>query len=192
MKISRLLGVIVLPTVLTILTPMLEYVTVYSRWIVAAGNLYAFVLACCGMFLLFRRKWWSATIYSLPLLVVVVFKPAFAPYPVLKEVGFRAKLLLERQYAQTCKPVRFLEEGKQEELGLCEIVQRGWDTYSHYILYDTSGEIMWPPQARTQEWKDMMLPRINGRMIAKSRLDTRRIYGPYYDVLVDFEDVDKD
>jgi hypothetical protein len=184
--------IILLPIVLAVTGAFLWYITAWSSAILLVSGVYIIILTMCGIICVFKSRFAFGLACFLPAIMVVVIHINNRPVQYIEDWGFRLKAERLKEYVASCNPKAFVESGTQQSIGLCEIINRGWASDPHYILYDTSGGMDLSPVRRTQEWKDSAKILPNGSAIARSSSNTRRIYGPFYDVEIPLEDVGED
>ena len=61
-------------------------------------------------------------------------------------------ILDKERYLAGCRLETFMEDGKQQTVGECQSKPTSGVSWN-YVLYDTSGQVMWPRATRTQAWK---------------------------------------
>jgi hypothetical protein len=78
------------------------------------------------------------------------------------------------------------------QLGLCGIVGRTLTDEVEYIVYDNSLELSRPYYDRDKRWKQAIINSLpNGRIIADFPLQVKNIFGPFYAIVINTQDVDR-
>jgi hypothetical protein len=172
-----------------IVGPLLVYVTPSTTTVVLnISKLYLLMLAGCSVVALVRKRWRPFAIYCLPLLAVAFFWGSDGP-AFMAALGFRARIYPAVQYAESCGRIQYVENGQEQEVGLCEIITLTRLDFVGYVVYDTAGQLLYPVARRTQAWKDAMRSVIpNGRILADFELTAQHLFGPYY--IIDFRSED--
>jgi energy-coupling factor transporter transmembrane protein EcfT len=191
MSYRRTLLAVVPPAVVTLLAPLLWYVTAVSSVILTMAVIYVSALACWAVIALLHGSWRSAAVYTLPFILAVILRFSGTPYVFLQGAGFHAKISPAALYVQKCMPKTFSEDGRQQAVGLCEIMNRTWSDVSDYIVYDTSGESVRPAEMRTQQWKNAMRSLPNGRILSEFDLVATPLCGSFYAIHVTLQDADR-
>ena len=106
---------------------------------------------------LFRRHCRAIAIFSvawtLAVLPIARLEPTEQLRFWLERQGFRIHVAPVERYLSRCKPISFVEDGIEQQLGDCEVITRSIDFWDE-IFYDTTGQLALPPKQRTPGWKD--------------------------------------
>lgn len=194
MKSAKLMFVTILPTLLIWLTPTLLWVSLdVLFWARLAALLYGLGHLYFGRLAKPADRYSSAMIAVLPFLSYFFVLFVGAPDGVLAKAGLLIKISVISEYSKSCRPIKFIDPTGPQEIGLCpaKINHRPSGGFS-VLIYDTSREIAWRPEARTQFWKEAVLhiaqPWGNSEGASKGfgeplRDDPRpvsHVWGPYY------------
>ena len=192
MRLSRLVLATVLPAMLAVSGPMLRWVSLVSGWAWFIAFVYAIGHLFFGRLPKPGNRFLSATIAALPLLIALSVAFTRDPADFLPKAGFYVAITVVPDYSKWCQPVRFIKPTGPQELGLCPA--ESYDTLPIFVkvIYDTSGEIMWAPGARTESWKDAMSHIMQpwqragvrtpdfGEPLIKQQRQVAHLWGPYY------------
>jgi hypothetical protein len=168
-RISRLRYLpVVIALASWLLMHLLNFVTHLSKWLVdlfCASWISLLVLALVAPFF----RWWrelSVTILALLntlflfLGISAIPEPIVLPNRWLQETGFRiyATHLIRSmpldEFLSRCKLVDYAEEdGTKHQVGECDKDFRSSPWFENIVIYDPSGQSVWPPTERTLAWR---------------------------------------
>jgi hypothetical protein len=135
---------------------------------------------------LYERRWQLvAVLVFICCLVALPFFPTDVPYW-FESQGFRVLTWLSHDYRSGCRLTDFVENGVKQTAGFCE----GFDRVDHldFVVYDTTGEFLFPVVQRTPEWKQVMSAATEKSLVSKEHRASR-LFGNYYVIFVNFEDL---
>ncbi|MGC1561396.1 MAG: hypothetical protein WA820_16305 [Bradyrhizobium sp.] len=168
-RISRLRYLpIVIALASWLLMHLLNFVTHLSEWLVdlfCASWISLLVLALVAPFF----RWWrefSVTILALLNTLFLFLGISATPEPIvlpnrwLQETGFRiyATRLIHSmpldEFLSRCRLVDYVEEdGTKHQVGECDRDFRSSPWFENIVIYDPSGQSVWPPTERTLAWR---------------------------------------
>jgi hypothetical protein len=105
---------------------------------------------------LVRRRWKDFAIFSVTC-VVIFFVGLGLPIlgNSLQVLGLRVRATSLEQYLSGCEVVAFVEKDTKQQIGKCEVVSLPGN-HGVFVFYDTTGQFIVPPAARTEGWKNAM------------------------------------
>jgi hypothetical protein len=156
MLVTRLRYLLVVAAIVCLaLGASLTYVSDLANWFVVGFLACTLLLVVLAPFAAFRKKWLEAAICFVPVvLVLVVMLGVHQPITWLQNTGFRMHVSSMEEYLSKCRLLTISENQKPQQIGQCARLSR-WRTPIG-IVYDTTGELVWPADRITPEWKAAM------------------------------------
>jgi hypothetical protein len=187
---TRLKYLLVFLTLVSWVTGQLfEFVPRVSEWsfFISAGFFFAALV--CALSALIRRKWNALAIFSITLMVMCL--PGFGltqPSEWLQATGFRIYASPMEEYLSRCRLVTFVEDGARQQVGECEKIRISSDAWIT-VIYDTTGQFVWPKARRTQGWTRAMWGLSSPIVFAESEGRGSHIFGSFYAVVICLEEM---
>jgi hypothetical protein len=190
--------VTVLPTLSIWLTPMLLWVSEDGLFRFRMVTLfYGLAHLYFGRLPKPADRFSSALIAVLPLLSYFAVIFASADDALIPKAGLYIKISITPGYSDSCRPTKFVLPTGPQEIGRCPggVFGDPADPFT-ILIYDTSGEIAWPPATRTQAWKDAVLHltepwsgseqevRTYAEALTNNPRRVSHLWGPYYAVVM--------
>ena len=203
MKSAKLMFVTILPTLLIWLSPTLLWVSLdVLFWARFAALLYGLGHLYFGRLAKPADRYSSAMIAVLPFLSYFFVLFVSAPDGVLAKAGLLIKINIISEYSKSCRPIKFTDPTGPQEIGVCpaEISDDPVDPFS-VLIYDTSREIAWRPEARTQFWKEAVLhitqpwghserdSKVYGGALKDNPRQVSHVWGPYYIITMGWAEI---
>jgi hypothetical protein len=129
-----------------------RYASNIAVWQVAAIVLCLVLIVVLAAVALFKKKWLVAMTCFLTLVIVLLpMAGVGGPVDWLQKTGFRSHVSPIDEYLLKCKLQTIYENEKLQQIGWCE----SFSQWNHQvdIVYDTTGEVAWPKEKITPEWK---------------------------------------
>jgi hypothetical protein len=129
-----------------------RYVSDTSVWPVAALMLCLVLVIVLAGVALFRKQWLAAmTCFLTFVLVLLPLAGVQEPVDWLQKVRFRSHVSPVDEYLLKCRLQTIYENEKLQQIGWCESLSHRNRRID--IVYDTTGEMAWPKEKLTPEWK---------------------------------------
>jgi hypothetical protein len=147
---------------------LLNFVTHLPIWLIDLFRASWISLLVLALLALFFRRWreFSVTILVLLNTLLVFLATCLRPEPIvlpnrwLQNTAFRiyATHLVRSvpldEFLSRCKLVDYVEEdGTKHQVGECRQGLRATPDFSPIVIYDPSGQFVWPPVQRTLAWR---------------------------------------
>jgi hypothetical protein len=135
---------------------------------------------------LFRRQWSAVAIFSAAWLVAALpFLGVADQFNWLLVQGLRIRASSIEEYLSQCRLTEFVESGVKQTVGLCE---NSDGPVTHFVFYDTTGELASPLSQRTPEWKGAMWHYPPQWVLRDSEDRAVRLFGNFYGVSIPNKD----